>query len=76
MPYSFSSEPQAPLPEGLDHLEVQRADRHVHPVETQLAVGPDGGVPAPHVDDGEGFGRAQVGIDAHARHHQEVPGVS
>ena len=74
VPYSFSSSVQTPLAERLDQFEVERPDRHVHPVEAQLAVGPDRGVPAPHVDDGEGLGRTQVGVDAHARHHQQVAG--
>ena len=65
---------QSPLAERLDELEVERAHGHVHPVEAQLPVGPHRGVLAPHVDDGKGLRRTQVGIDAHPRHHQQITG--
>ena len=65
-------EAEAPPAEGLDHLEAEGAERHVHAVVAELAMGPHGGVAAAHVDDGEGLGRAEVGVEGEADDDEEV----
>ncbi len=65
-------ERQPPLPEGLDHLEVEGADRHVHPVRRAACVGPHGGVTPAHVDDGEGLRRAEVRVEGEADDDQQL----
>ena len=57
-------EAEAPMAEGLDDLEAEGTERHVHAVVAQLLVGPHGGVAAAHIDDGEGLRSAQVRIES------------
>ncbi len=65
-------EPETPLAEGLDELEAEGPDRHVHAVGGERLVRPHGGVAAPHVDDGEGFGGAEVRVEGEADDDQQL----
>ncbi len=65
-------EPEAPLAEGLDELEAERSERHVHAVGGKRPVGPHRGVAAPHVDDGEGLRRPEIGVEGEADDDEEL----
>ncbi len=65
-------EAEPPMAEGLDDLEAEGTEPHVHAVVAQLLVGPHGRVPAAHVDDREGLRGAEVRVEGEADHHQEV----
>ena len=53
--------------EPLDHLDPERPDRGVQPVEAELAGGPHHPVLVAAAHEGEGVGDAEVRVLAHAR---------
>ena len=57
---------------GSTTSKCEGADRHVHPVGAERAVGPHGRVAAAHVHDGEGLGGAEVRVEGEADHDEEV----
>ncbi len=65
-------EDESPLAEGLDDLEVEGAQVHLHAVVGALLVGPYGGVAAADVHDAEGLGRAEVRVEREPDDHQEL----
>ncbi len=65
-------EGEPPLPEGLDDLEVEGTDRHLHPVRRAARVSPHGRVAPAHVHNGEGLGGAEVRVEGETDHDQNL----
>ena len=65
-------EAKAPVAKGLDDLEAEGSEAHVHAVVAQFLVGAHGRVLAADVHNGEGLGGAEIRIEGEPDHDEQL----